>query len=110
MKTKQLLLRIGAALFLLALLLVLFRVLTPPVPVAYIRVVDESGRPVAGVLIAPDGLRPKKNGGHYLWDDNLARSGIKAVTVRTDADGYAAVRYPFYVVERLETAQISFAV
>ena len=79
----------------------------PPAPIALIKIVDAGGRPVAGAVIKPDGLRPKKNGGHYMWRDNRVP---KAGTVTTGADGYAEVPYPFYVDERLETGQISFAV
>jgi hypothetical protein len=90
--------------------LLLYALFAPPAPLAHIRVLDEGGRPVAGATITPDGLRPKKNGGHYMWNSDLDRSGVRAVTVRTDADGYARVRYPFYVIERLETAELSFVV
>jgi hypothetical protein len=102
---------IGTGVVLLAaLVFVVFSLLKPPVPVAYIRVLDESGRPVSGATIAPDGLRPKKGGGHYGWSSNYELSGVKAEVVTTDADGYARVKYPHYVIERLETEQISFAV
>jgi hypothetical protein len=89
---------------------VTFHLLRPPVPVAFIQVLDEQGRPVSNATITPDGLRPKKGGGHYGWSGDYARSGVKAETVKTDADGYARVKYPYYVIERLETEQISFAV
>ena len=102
---------IGTGVVLLAaLVLVGFSLLKPPVPVAFIRVIDESGRPVSGATIVPDGLRPKKGGGHYMWSGIYNRSGVKAEPATTDADGYARVRYPFYVIERLETEQISFVV
>jgi hypothetical protein len=102
---------IGTGMVLLAALaFVVFSLLKPPVPVAFIRVLNESGQPVSGATIAPDGLRPKKGGGHYGWSSNYERSGVKAELVTTDAEGYARVKYPFYVVERLETEQISFAV
>ena len=72
-----------------------------------IKVVDAVGHPVAGAVIKPDGLRPKKNSSHYFWGDNRIP---KAETVTTGADGYAEVPYPFYVEEKLETGQISFSV
>jgi hypothetical protein len=97
-------------LLLAAVVFVLFSLFKPPVPVAFIQVLDEQGRPISNATIAPDGLRPKKGGGHYGWSARYERSGVKADTVRTDADGYAEVRYPYYVIERLETEQISFAV
>jgi hypothetical protein len=102
---------IGTGVVLLAaLVFVVFSLLKPPVPVASIRVLDESGQPVSRATIAPDGLRPKKGGGHYGWSSSYERSGVKAELAVTGADGYARVRYPFYVIERLETEQISFAV
>jgi hypothetical protein len=106
---KRVLIGTGVVL-LAALVFVAFSLLKPPVPVAFIRVLDENGRPVPDATIAPDGLRPKNGGGHYVWSINSELSGVKAEAVTTDADGYARVRYPFYVIERLETAQISFAV
>ncbi len=77
-------------------------------PVALIQVVDPSGKPVAGAIIKPDGLKPKKTGGHYLWMED--RYKIKPLAVTTDKDGFARVTYPFYVMEKLETGEISFAV
>src|SRR5688572_27167495 len=97
-------------LLLTAVLFVVFSVFKPPVPVAFIQVLDELGSPISDATIAPDGLRPKKGGGHYGWSASYERSGVKAETVKTGADGYAQVRYPYYVIERLETEQISFAV
>src|SRR6266545_7271546 len=100
---------IGTGVVLLgALAFIAVSLLTPPVPVAFIRVLDEGGRPVSGAIIAPDGLRPKKGGGHYGWSNSYGRSGVKPEVVTTDADGYARVKYPFYVLERLETEQFSF--
>jgi hypothetical protein len=102
---------IGIGVGLLAVLaFIVFSLLKPPPPVAFIRVIDESGKPVAGATITPDGLRPKKGGGHYGWSSEYGYSGVKATVVSTDADGYAGVTYPYYVIERLETEQISFAV
>ncbi|HEY5913757.1 MAG TPA: hypothetical protein VJA21_24475 [Verrucomicrobiae bacterium] len=77
-------------------------------PVALIRVLDPSGKPVAGAVIKPDGLKPKKTGGHYLWVED--RYPVKPSEVATGKDGYARVAYPFYVSERLETGEISFSV
>ncbi len=79
----------------------------PPSPIAFIKVVDSSGKPVAGAVIKPDGLRPKKNGGHYRWTD---RFPVKPLPVTTDSSGVARVPYPHFVEERLETGEISFSV
>lgn len=106
---KQLLMATGMVL-LAAFGFVAVSLLAPPAPVAVVRVTDEKGSPVSGATIAPDGLRPKKGGGHYGWSDKYARSGVKAEVVKTDSDGYARVHYPYYVIKKLETEQISFAV
>ncbi|MSU59545.1 MAG: hypothetical protein EXS35_15470 [Pedosphaera sp.] len=58
-------------------------------------------------MIKPDGMRPKKNGGHYTW---LETREPKPLAVTTDPAGFARVEYPFYTNERLETGQISFSV
>ncbi|EEF58283.1 hypothetical protein [Pedosphaera parvula] len=79
----------------------------PHHPVAILKVIDAAGNPVAGAIITPDGLRPKKNGGHYMWTDEAP---VKPLPVKTDAKGIARVSYPHYVVERLETGEISFRV
>ena len=95
----------GAVIIVVALALFIF--LKPAAPVALLRIVDAAGNPIAGAIVTPDGLRAKKDGSHYGWGE---RDGIKALPVTSDAHGIAAVRYPFHVVERLETSEISFAV
>src|SRR5262249_5290594 len=107
---KRLTIGVAIALLLLALGFVLVSSRKPPVSIAWIQVLDESGRPVQAATIAPDGLRPEKGGCHDLWSSGLEGSGLKPTVVQTDSDGYARVRYPFYVEERLETGEISFAV
>ena len=80
-------------------------------PVAVIRAVDASGKPVAGAIIRPDGLRTKPGpyvSGHYGWA--TAPSWPPNRPVVTDADGWARVPYPKYVFERIETGQISFSI
>jgi hypothetical protein len=79
----------------------------PHHPVAVLTVIDSSGKPIVGAVITPDGLRPKENGGHYMWTDD---GPVKPVPVKTDAKGIARVAYPHYVIERLETGEISFRV
>jgi len=95
-----------------AVLFVFWLMLSPPRhPVALIRVVDTLGRPVAGAVIRPDGLRTKPGpyqSGHYGW--RTVPSWPTNHAVRTDRDGYASVPYPKYVFERIETGQISFSV
>lgn len=100
-----------AALFLVAFIAVVAVTLIlrePPPPLALIKVVDPAGKPVAGAVIKPDGLRPKKNGGHYMWTER--RFKVKPVPVTTDANGLARISYPHFVLERLETEEVSFAV
>ena len=80
---------------------------TPPNPVAIIRVVDAAGKPVAGAVIRPDGLRPKRINGHWGWTESNA---VKPSPVTTDARGIARVPYPRYVFEKAETGEISFSV
>ena len=84
----------------------------PHYPVALIRVVDGSGKPIVGAIIQPDGLRTKQGpygSGHYGWfTGDPDRPPSKPVA--TDADGYARIPYPKYVFERIETGQISFSV
>ena len=108
-------LRRGVTVF-VALVAVIFGILiwalvsAPPHPIALLRVVDSAGKPIAGAVIVPDGLRPKPGpyNGHYSW-----RSGVNGVSnnpVSTDAEGYARVPYPKFIEERIETGEISFSV
>ncbi len=80
---------------------------TPPNPVAVIKVVDTSGKPIAGAIIRPDGLRPKRINGHWGWSED---NPVKPTPVTTDARGIARVPYPRYVFEKTETGEISFGV
>jgi hypothetical protein len=80
---------------------------TPTNPIAIIKVVDTAGKPVAGALLRPDGLRPKRINGHWSWSEDNA---VKPTTVTTDALGIARVPYPRYVFEKAETGEISFQV
>ena len=83
----------------------------PRNPVALIRVVDAAGKPVAGAVITPDGLRTKPGpyeSGHYGWRKESDWPANNPVS--TDRDGFARVPYPKYVFERIEAGQISFSV
>ena len=73
-----------------------------------LKVVNEAGDPVADAVITPDGLRPKGGGSHYFWGEG--RDDAKPTPVRTDSKGLVRVHYPRYVVEKLETGEISFSV
>ena len=99
-----------APLALLALLLSL--VMTGPRhPVALIRVVDATGKPISGALVRPEGLRTKPGpyvSGWYGW--LAARNGVPNPPVKTDKEGYAPVPYPKYVFERIETGTLCLSV
>jgi hypothetical protein len=93
------------------LLLVWVVMSTDKHPVALIRIVDSAGKPVAGAVIRPDGLRTKAGpyvSGHYGW--RTVPNGVANDPVVTDGNGYARVPYPKHVFERIETGQISFSV
>jgi hypothetical protein len=97
---------------LLVLLFIVILARTPLHPVALIRVVDETGVPVAGAVVRPDGLRTKRgpyfsNG--YGWRGGT-NGGVANVPVTTDKEGYARVPYPKYVFERIETGTLSVSV
>lgn len=100
---------------LLALLLVLgaFGILfatAPRHPMAVIRVVNAAGKPIAGAVIQPEGLRTKPGpyvSGWYGWP---AENGVSNPPVTTDADGYACVPYPKFVFEHLETGTLCLSV
>ncbi|MDB6110817.1 MAG: hypothetical protein JWR69_2567, partial [Pedosphaera sp.] len=68
---------------------------SPRHPVALIRVVDVAGKPVAGAVIRPEGLRTKPGpyvSGWYGW--MTGKNGVPNKPVSTDANGYAHVPYP----------------
>lgn len=92
-------------------LLVWVFLFAPKHPVALIRVVDAAGKPIAGAVVKPDGLRTKPGpyaSGHYGWAG--AAKGLPNESAVTDERGVARVSYPRYVFERIETGQISFLV
>jgi hypothetical protein len=80
-------------------------------PVALLRVVDAKGKPIAGAVIRPEGLRTKPSpysGGWYGWQ--VGRMGVPNDPVTTGADGQARLQYPKYVFERIETGTITLSV
>jgi hypothetical protein len=83
----------------------------PKHPVALIRVVDAAGKPVAGAIITPEGLRTKSGSyqsGWYGWP--TAGNSVSNPPVKTDANGFAHVGYPKYVFERIETGVLCLSV
>src|SRR6267143_126879 len=90
-------------LVLLVIVLGLLIATAPKHQVAIIRVVDASGKPLAGSVVRPEGLRTKPGpyvSGWYSWRADL--NGVTNPPVTTDTDGYARVPYPKYVFERIE--------
>ncbi len=100
-----------AAVVFVALALVMLIATAPKNPVALIRVVDASGKPVAGAIILPEGLRTKAGpyrSGWYGWRTDT--NGVPNPPVVTGSDGYARVPYPRFVFERIETGTLCLAV
>jgi len=74
-------------------------------PVALLRVVDASGKPVAGASLKPEGLRTKPGpyqGGGYGWPFREVTNAV----VLTDTQGYARIPYPQFVFEKIETGVV----
>ena len=109
-KIKLALALLMAVVVVIGLILALLIKTSPKQPIALLRVVDAAGKPVAGAVIRPDGLRPKSaiNSGHYSWIAKNFPVGPNPVS--TDDHGHARVPYPKYVFERIETGQIGFSV
>jgi len=80
---------------------------TDPRPTATIRVFDEKGKPVAGAVVTPDGMRPVGGGGHYFWRENPYG---KPESVATGVDGLCRVHYPRFLETGLPVGEISFSV
>jgi hypothetical protein len=84
---------------------------SPPAPdvpmlAAAVRVTDAEGRPIAGAVVKPFGLRTRKEpGSHYGWRDDLWGP---VPTVTTGADGIAEVPVPKYVYEEMETGMVTW--
>src|SRR6266700_126747 len=81
-------------------LLVWLLISGPNHPVALIRVVDSSGKPIAGAAIKPVGLRTKPGpyvSGWYGW--RKEPKWPADVPVSTDLQGYGRVLYPKFVFE-----------
>src|SRR5262245_672696 len=80
-------------------------------PVALLRVVDATGKPIAGAIVRPEGMRTKPgpySGGWYSWQPR--EMGVPNDPVTTDADGRARLPYPKYVFERIETGTICLSI
>lgn len=111
MKPLTLRLTCLAAVVFVALVLVALIATAPKNPVALIRVVDASGKPIAGAIILPEGLRTKAGpyrSGWYGWKTDT--HGVTNSPVVADRDGYARIPYPKFVFERIETGTLCLAV
>lgn len=81
---------------------------TPNAPMltAVVRVTNSEGRPVAGAVVKPLGMRTRKErASAHIWNDDLW-GPIPSVT--TGADGIAEVPVPKYVYEEMETGQVTW--
>ncbi len=82
-----------------------------PMLTATVRVTNERGEPVEGAAVKPHSLRARGEGGleTSLWTWN-ERAWGPMPSETTNARGVVRVRYPKYVVEELETQQITWLV
>ena len=100
--TKQILLGFTAAI--LVFVGVGLVLLSRQSPSATIKVIDRSGKPVVGATIEHFGVRSKGGASAFGWPDT------NRPVLHTDEHGEAVVRYPAYVMERVETGKITFYV
>jgi len=101
-----------AAIAIVVAFVIRLRLIATGPPVAIIRVVDSAGSPVAGVLVRPEGLRTKAGpyqSGWYGWYA-AGKKIVKNTPVRTAKDGTAAIPYPKYVFEKIETGVLCVSV
>ena len=75
-----------------------------------VRVVDGEGKPVAKAKITPWALRSSQ--GHGRWSNDDKRAQVDPQHAISDAEGKAAVLYPYYrdVLERIRTTSVSLFV
>ena len=103
--------RILVLILILAALITLSVVLKPGNPIVVIKIVDNQNRPISGATVTPYALRPKPDGGqggHYRWNED--RNDVLPKPVVTDKTGKANVPYPMFVLERVETGEISVGI
>src|SRR5688572_12726577 len=72
----------------------------------HVVVVNESGAPVEGATIQPDGIRGTDRA-HYSWAESFA---VKPWPLTTDKEGVARIPFPRYIVERVRSIELSFGV
>ncbi|MEM9587168.1 MAG: Ig-like domain-containing protein [Planctomycetota bacterium] len=73
-----------------------------------IQVVDPEGNPIAKAEVTPWALRSAQ--GHGLWRTRDDSSGLSPSSVRTDIDGRAKVRYPYFRDAKEDTKTASVTV
>ena len=73
-----------------------------------VQVTTPDDEPIEGATVRPYGLRTRaERGSHYGW--NPKTHGPNA-DLHTDAEGKIEIKYPMYVIERLEAGEISLLV
>lgn len=104
----------GLLMVVVSILLVLFGLWilssAPKSPIALLRVLDAAGKPVAGAVITPEGMRTKSGPFSADWYNWGKGRDVPDTPVTTDKNGFASVPYPKYVFERIETGTLCLAV
>jgi hypothetical protein len=111
MKSKVVQLIIIAALVCLVSIVAWLVASGPRNPIALLRVVDPSGKPIAAAVVQPEGLRTKPGpyvSGWYSW--RTGQNKVPDSPAMTDSEGYARLPYPKYVFERIETGTLCLSV
>jgi len=74
---------------------------------ANVLVLDPDGNPVEGAMVYCTGLRSKvEPGSHWGWDDEYG----PLPKIQTNAEGIAAMPYPKYLTEKIETGTMTWTV
>lgn len=73
---------------------------------AKVQVVDPDGNPIEGATVEPSGLRTKAEpGSHWSW---LPERFGELPKKETDSSGNVEMPYPKYVMEKMETGQVTW--
>lgn len=70
-----------------------------------VRVVDEEGKPVAGAMVKPTGLRAPNDGSWYGWEAGMPNRPDPR-EYETDENGHLTIDYPKYIEERRPTSVV----
>jgi hypothetical protein len=112
MKTGMRTWALAAAVIAVLLLITWALAFGPRFPTAIIQVVDAAGKPIAGAVVKPEGLRTKAGpyiSGWYNWRAD-GKDVPKNDPVTTDRKGCARIPYPKFVFERIETGTLCLSV